>query len=76
MTLFQVDDAGHLFISPLIEDWSAVAAHKIDAVMHFAGSIEVGESVTHPLEYYRKLRFHQTIASVRDYGVQTERTEA
>jgi UDP-glucose 4-epimerase len=26
---------------------------KIDAVMHFAGSIEVGESVTHPLEYYR-----------------------
>jgi UDP-glucose 4-epimerase len=29
------------------------AGHKIDAVMHFAGSIEVGESVTHPLEYYR-----------------------
>ena len=22
-----------------------------------------------PLEYYRKLRFHQTIASVRDYGI-------
>jgi homoserine kinase type II len=22
-----------------------------------------------PLEYYRKLRFHQAIASVRDYGI-------
>jgi UDP-glucose 4-epimerase len=29
------------------------ADHAIDAVMHFAGSIEVGESVTYPLAYYR-----------------------
>jgi UDP-glucose 4-epimerase len=29
------------------------AKYPIDAVMHFAGSIEVGESVTHPLDYYR-----------------------
>jgi UDP-glucose 4-epimerase len=29
------------------------ATHLIEAVMHFAGSIEVGESVTHPLAYYR-----------------------
>ncbi len=29
------------------------ARHTVDAVMHFAGSIEVGESVTHPLAYYR-----------------------
>jgi UDP-glucose 4-epimerase len=29
------------------------ATHPIEAVMHFAGSIEVGESVTHPLAYYR-----------------------
>ena len=29
------------------------ARYPIDAVMHFAGSIEVGESVTHPLDYYR-----------------------
>lgn len=28
------------------------ADHPIDAIMHFAGSIEVGESVTHPLQYY------------------------
>jgi homoserine kinase type II len=29
-----------------------------------------------PLEYFRKLRFHQTIASVRDYGVLAERAQA
>ncbi len=29
------------------------AQYPIDAVMHFAGSIEVGESVSHPLAYYR-----------------------
>ena len=29
-----------------------------------------------PLEYFRKLRFHQTIKSVRDYGVLAERTTA
>jgi UDP-glucose 4-epimerase len=32
---------------------SIVAAHGIDAVMHFAGSIIVPESVTAPLKYYR-----------------------
>jgi len=30
-----------------------VAAHGIEAVMHFAGSIIVPESVTDPLKYYR-----------------------
>jgi homoserine kinase type II len=29
-----------------------------------------------PLEYFRKLRFHQSIASVRDYGLLTERERA
>ena len=29
-----------------------------------------------PLEYFRKLRFHQTIKSVGDYGALTERTTA
>jgi homoserine kinase type II len=29
-----------------------------------------------PLEYFRKLRFHQTIRSVGDYGVMAERTTA
>ena len=32
---------------------SIVAAHGIEAVMHFAGSIIVPESVTDPLKYYR-----------------------
>jgi homoserine kinase type II len=29
-----------------------------------------------PLEYFRKLRFHQSIASVRDYGLSAERAQA
>jgi len=29
-----------------------------------------------PLEYYRKLRFHQRVESVRDYGLPTERAHA
>jgi homoserine kinase type II len=29
-----------------------------------------------PIEYFRKLRFHQTIKTVRDYGMLTERTDA
>jgi homoserine kinase type II len=29
-----------------------------------------------PLEYFRKLRFHQAIASVRDYGMMAERAQA
>jgi homoserine kinase type II len=29
-----------------------------------------------PLEYFRKLRFHQSIASVRDYGLLAERAQA
>jgi homoserine kinase type II len=29
-----------------------------------------------PLEYFRKLRFHQKAANVRDYGLQTEKARA
>ena len=29
-----------------------------------------------PMEYFRKLRFHQSIASVRDYGLLAERAQA
>jgi UDP-glucose 4-epimerase len=32
---------------------SVFAQYPVDAVIHFAGSIEVGESVAHPLAYYR-----------------------
>lgn len=32
---------------------SIFSTQRFDAVIHFAGSIEVGESVSHPLAYYR-----------------------
>ena len=40
MTLFQVDDAGLLFISPAIEDWAGVAAYSIDVVIDLEGGLD------------------------------------
>ena len=40
MTLFQVDDAGLLYISPAIEDWDSVAAHGIDAIIDLEGGLD------------------------------------
>jgi hypothetical protein len=40
MTLFQVDDDGHLFISPVIEDWGALAEHGIDIVIDMEGGLD------------------------------------
>jgi len=40
MTLFQVDDAGLLFISPALEDWTSLAAHGIDAVIDLEGGLD------------------------------------
>lgn len=40
MTLFQVDDEGRLFISPVIEDWSVVASHDIDVVIDLEGGLD------------------------------------
>ena len=40
MTLFQVDDDGRLFISPIIEDWAAVAEHEIDVVIDLEGGLD------------------------------------
>lgn len=40
MTLFQVDDDGCLFISPLIEDWSALTEHGIDIVIDMEGGLD------------------------------------
>jgi len=40
MTLFQVDDDGRLFISPIIEDWAALAAHQIDVVIDLEGGLD------------------------------------
>jgi protein-tyrosine phosphatase len=42
MELFQVDDAGHLFISPAITDWKAVMRHEVDTVIDLDGDIDDG----------------------------------
>lgn len=40
MTLFQVDDAGLLFISPVIEDWASVSSYGIDAIIDLEGGLD------------------------------------
>jgi hypothetical protein len=40
MELFQVDDGARLFISPAIDDWSVLAAHKIDVVIDLEGGLD------------------------------------
>ena len=40
MTLFQVDDEGRLFISPVIEDWDTIARHNIDVVIDLEGGLD------------------------------------
>ena len=38
----QVDDAGHLFISPVIHDWTVVTQRGIDTVIDLEGGLDVG----------------------------------
>jgi hypothetical protein len=40
MDLFQVDDAGRLFIAPDITDWGPVAACSIDVVIDLDGGLD------------------------------------
>jgi protein-tyrosine phosphatase len=40
MDLFQVDDAGQLFISPAIEDWGAVERYEIDTIIDLEGALD------------------------------------
>jgi protein-tyrosine phosphatase len=40
--LFQVDDAGCLFISPVIEDWQALAHYRIEVVIDLEGGLDHG----------------------------------
>ena len=42
MDVVQVDDDGHLFISPAIESWEAVAAYGIDTVIDLEGGLDAG----------------------------------
>lgn len=38
--LYKVDDAGHLFISPVIKDWSIVSSYGIDTVIDLEGGMD------------------------------------
>ncbi|HTI36378.1 MAG TPA: dual specificity protein phosphatase [Vicinamibacterales bacterium] len=40
MTLFQIDDAGLLFISPAIDDWETLSAQGIDAIIDLEGGFD------------------------------------
>lgn len=40
--LFQVDDHGHLYISPVVHDWSLLASHGIDVVIDLEGGLDTG----------------------------------
>jgi GNAT superfamily N-acetyltransferase len=42
MRLYQVDDLGHLFISPAIQDWSVLEHHRIDTVIDLEGDLDRG----------------------------------
>ena len=38
----QVDDAGRLFISPVIHDWDAVSSRGIDTIIDLEGGLDIG----------------------------------
>src|SRR4051812_32327783 len=40
MELFQVDDDGRLFISPVIENWEALERYEIDTVIDLEGGLD------------------------------------
>ncbi len=42
MQLYQIDDAGHLFISPVIRDWKVLVQHQIDTVIDLEGGLDIG----------------------------------
>ena len=41
-TLFQVDDAGHLFISPVIRDWAPIHERRVNVVIDLEGEPDHG----------------------------------
>jgi hypothetical protein len=42
MEVFQVDDAGRLFISPAINDWNVLDRHNVDTIIDLEGDIDEG----------------------------------
>ena len=65
ITFFEGDIADRALVDRILAD------EKIGAIMHFAGSIVVPESVEKPLEYYRNntLASHSLISAAVDAGV-------
>jgi hypothetical protein len=39
-TFYQVDDLGHLYISPVINDWEPIAVRGIDTVIDMEGGLD------------------------------------
>lgn len=57
-----IDARATLVVADVCDDdvvRSTIREHSVDAIMHFAGSVVVPESVTNPLKYYR----NNTVAS-------------
>jgi len=42
MELFQVDDAGQLFISPAISDWQVLVRYRVDTIIDLEGELDSG----------------------------------
>jgi protein-tyrosine phosphatase len=42
MELFQVDDAGRLFISPAISNWDVLARHEVDTIIDLDDDVDSG----------------------------------
>ncbi len=42
MELIQIDDAGRLFISPIIEDWELLHQRGIETIIDLEGDLDVG----------------------------------
>lgn len=42
MEVFQLDERGHLFIAPDIDDWQPVAARGIDVIIDLDGVLDMG----------------------------------
>jgi len=38
--LYKVDDTGHLYISPVINDWSIISSYGIDTVIDLEGGLD------------------------------------
>jgi len=71
-----VDDRARLVVGDLADRAlvdNTFAAERFDAVMHFAASAEVGESVRKPLHYYRNnvVNTVTLLEAMREHGVRS-----